>query len=574
MIKSARNKTLLKSKIKKNLIRHNSQKRLFIQKKNTSISKETELSARSIVKSKKAPLSNLPIMRSQTNLSLSKLNKNSLTRISKDFLHKETIKSPDLTYKTSKLSFLQTMNKVEDSSFNVNHLVSSKAPRAKQNNSEYSIETSTLKNIQFNSKHNRIPSYQISESSRMESQRKCRKCAVLKHVSKKTIIDLNEQIQYYMLELLKKEGLVTVYEEEALKMAEENESLKKKVTELENSLQKVRFQDNKENVPGNLQKEIEHRIKHKNVLRNSKSKLLIQKKEYDDQDILGAAHRRGSSEISIVKATSSSHKRTESSDTSYLLSSMKKRNGFMSREEDLNKSNTSSDDKSTQKMEHPDEDMYQTVLTRHNNYDLKPYFTEVTNNEERIPAPIMMNDNSPLITKGKVKNQKFDDFQKHLSSKLGLKPRKIDSHIGKRLKVVEGNQSIDMNPMTVESSVKSVIFKETPTNTVPSSFVDAEMQYKYKKPPIPSEGLRNYQNCYMKPEKQSMSIYDISSSGTFVQKDSTTDNDQLLTYGPEPPKGIKASIGGEEFVMYRTEELRGRSYMPRDDDNDSVEIEM
>lgn len=72
----------------------------------------------------------------------------------------------------------------------------------------------------------------------MESQRKCKKWAVLKHVSKKTIIDLNEQIQYYMRELLKKEGLVTVYEEEAIKMAEENESLKKKVAELENSLQK------------------------------------------------------------------------------------------------------------------------------------------------------------------------------------------------------------------------------------------------------------------------------------------------------------------------------------------------
>lgn len=242
-----------------------------------------------------------------------------------------------------------------------------------------------------------------------------------------------------------------------------------------------------------MQKEIEHRIKHKNVLRSSKSKLLIQKKEYEDQDVLGAAHRRGSSEISIVKATSSSHKRTESSDTSYLLSSMKKKGNFTSRDEDMNKSNTSSDEKSTQKMDHPDEEMFQTVLARHNNYDLKPYFTEATCNEEKIPAPIMVNDSSPLITKGKVKNKNFDDFQKQLSSKLGLKPRKIDSHIGKRLKIVEANQSIDMNPMTVESSVKSVIFRETPSSTVPSSFVDAEMQSKSRKPPIPSEGLRNYQ---------------------------------------------------------------------------------
>ncbi len=83
-----------------------------------------------------------------------------------------------------------------------------------------------------------------------------------------------------------------------------------------------------------------------------------------------------------------------------------------SRDRDDNRSSTSSDEKSTQKMEQTDEEMYQTVLARHNNYDLRPYFTEATNQ-----------DTSPQMIKSKSKNQKFSDFQKHLNSKIGLKSR-------------------------------------------------------------------------------------------------------------------------------------------------------
>ena len=41
-----------------------------------------------------------------------------------------------------------------------------------------------------------------------------------------------------MRELLRKEGMVTMYEEEAYKMAQDNEDLKQRVSDLESSLQK------------------------------------------------------------------------------------------------------------------------------------------------------------------------------------------------------------------------------------------------------------------------------------------------------------------------------------------------
>jgi len=301
-----------------------------------------------------------------------------------------------------------------------------------------------------------------------------------------------------------------------------------------NLISRLNIQDNKENVPGNLQKEIKQRIKHKHILRSSKSKHLIKKKEYSERDEIGALntiHRRGSSDASARKQNKFTHKRTESSDTSYLLSSMKKHNhsNTTSGEKEFNKSSCSSDGKSTQKMDQPDEEMYHTLLAKHNNYDLKPYFTDATSNhieqEERMQVPVVVNDCSPLIlTKGKAKNQAFSNFQKQLSSQLSLKPRGNGGNVNKRLRLGEANQSVDLNPMTVESSVKSVIFKDTPSHTVPSSFVEADYYSKSKKPPIPSEAQKQYhqiyqtQNSKIVEQKQRMSLYDVSASGTFVQK--------------------------------------------------------
>lgn len=53
------------------------------------------------------------------------------------------------------------------------------------------------------------------------------------------------------------------------------------------------------------------------------------------------------------------------------------------------------------------------------------------------------------------------------------------------------------------------------------------------------------------------------------------ENDQFSGYPPESSKGIKASIGGEDFLMYRVNEFQYKNYpQNKDDDCDSVEIEL
>jgi hypothetical protein len=83
----------------------------------------------------------------------------------------------------------------------------------------------------------------------------------------------------------------------------------------------------------------------------------------------------------------------------------------------------------------------------------------------------------------------------------------------------------------------------------------------------------------------------ISTSSEFANHlDSTQGNRQMMknceyaaqqnsiSFNPDPAKGIKASIGGEEFVMYRTNDIKNlhsqTNNHQREDDNDSVEIEM
>lgn len=111
--------------------------------------------------------------------------------------------------------------------------------------------------------------------------------------------------------------------------------------------------------------------------------------------------------------------------------------------------------------------------------------TDHQDSDERVLAPEIVH-NSPMIPKsqkGKMfsKNKVFLDFQKNLNCQLDIKQGQYTTNHERRLRLHEGNHSIDVNPiMTVDSSVKSVIFRDTPnqSNTVPSSFVDQEYMTK------------------------------------------------------------------------------------------------
>jgi hypothetical protein len=95
--------------------------------------------------------------------------------------------------------------------------------------------------------------------------------------------------------------------------------------------------------------------------------------------------------------------------------------------------------------------------------------------------------------------------------------------------------------MTVESSVKSVILKDS--QTIPSSFIS-----------------NAYQHAPTVSTDFSKVLVTSSKSKTMVKNSLSLA--QLSTAG-----GIKASIGGEEFVMYRTNDLK-------QEDEVEVEVEM
>ena len=254
-------------------------------------------------------------------------------------------------------------------------------------------------------------------------------------------------------------------------------------------------------------------------------------------------------------------------------------------------------------MEMGNASQFQILPTSHNHYDLKPYCTEITSNDnksdsgEKIPQPVMVNDSSPLLLKEqklkmRSKNQAFLDFQKNLSNHLDIKSPsegQYASNYGRRMNMPDGHHSIDMNPiMTVNSSVKSVIFKETPnaSNTVPSSFVDNDYALtRHRKPSAPDRKSAQRSSIQAKNKLTSsrpgLSLYDISASGDFGAGDRLTQGNksktivknnvsvtQLNTVNihPDPAKGIKASIGGEEFVMYRTNDLHTLNMQNKDDD--------
>ena len=196
---------------------------------------------------------------------------------------------------------------------------------------------------------------------------------------------------------------------------------------------------------------------------------------------------------------------TELEDTEFILNEFKK-NKFnsVSPQRVERGLRDSSDERSTQKMPNGNDTHYQILPANHNNYDLKPYWTEQTSTEnvksdsdEKILQPEIVNDNSPLLLKEQKlkmrnKNQVFLNFQKNLNNQLDIKSNQNLQYIDncqRRLRLHEGNNSIDVNPIiTVESSIKSIIFKETPngSNTVPSSFVENEyLSLRNRKPSIP-----------------------------------------------------------------------------------------
>ena len=75
--------------------------------------------------------------------------------------------------------------------------------------------------------------------------------------------------------------------------------------------------------------------------------------------------------------------------------------------------------------------------------------------------------------------------------------------------------------MTVESSVKSIIFKDTPNvcNTVPSSFVENHSEHKSKKPPMPCFNSKTGQMGYPNQLKMSKNgYYEINTSQSFTHK--------------------------------------------------------
>jgi len=152
--------------------------------------------------------------------------------------------------------------------------------------------------------------------------------------------------------------------------------------------------------------------------------------------------------------------------------------------------------------------------------------------------------------------------------------------------------------MTVNSSVKSVIFKDLPhESTAQSSFFENDyMVIRNRKPSVPENIAKQKASLSknkLKVSRQGISLYDISASGDFgnginppntnnktvVKNNVSVTQLNTVNINPDPSKAIKASIGGEEFLMYRTSDLQQNQNIPNnvqhaEDDNDSVEIEM
>lgn len=249
MIKSARTSSDTKKEVTKSIIRHKSRQRLFIQKRDSSDNRDLSTSAHkqnitenrgSMIKLKRPPLSNIALLRSQSNLSLYK----------RDGSQKEIktmssmIRSPDLSYKSPKLADLRTEGNYskhleQESSCisNRNHLTMGNLltnMRSHSSLQKCNIEMNSIKNIQNTHKdirsHNSIPKEQGQKCTN------CAKASAVIKVSKKTLIDMAEQFQVFVRELLHKDGQIMIMKDEFERQTKENDELKLKILELEGKL--------------------------------------------------------------------------------------------------------------------------------------------------------------------------------------------------------------------------------------------------------------------------------------------------------------------------------------------------
>jgi hypothetical protein len=152
-----------KADISKSILRHKSRQRLFAQKRNSSSTQNisaTELrkdgvlmnaSQSNLVKLKRPPLSNLSLMRSQSNISLCNRDKNSkVLKLPKSKI--SSFKSPDLTHKCHKLSDMKSegysgLNRANEMTYSTRQLPSSNLMQ---------MQTTTNKDIQLSGHHTSI----------------------------------------------------------------------------------------------------------------------------------------------------------------------------------------------------------------------------------------------------------------------------------------------------------------------------------------------------------------------------------------------------------------------------------
>lgn len=106
----------------------------------------------------------------------------------------------------------------------------------------------------------------------------------------------------------------------------QNEELQLKIKDLESINYQLQQSpsNNKENIPGNLRKAIKEKLKPKQIVKTSRGKGLIQKKDYSTYSTEDM-HGRTNSDVSVTKDVNRfAHRRNDSNDTSYLLSTLKK----------------------------------------------------------------------------------------------------------------------------------------------------------------------------------------------------------------------------------------------------------
>lgn len=200
------------------------------------------------------------------------------------------------------------------------------------------MEVTTLKNFQNNTGEleNLVLSLKLifiyaivlmmKSPKQSEGNKRCDNCSktnVFVKVSQKSLIDLTQKLQSCGRELLQKEGKLLLIEDAFNETIKENEELKKKLQEMEDKYNKLKASkdiknsktDNKENLHTNLIKN----NKQKQLLRKSRSKMLIMKKDQLGTSANSSECKRQSSSDTPQKDNKKSDQ-YDSLDTSLLLS--------------------------------------------------------------------------------------------------------------------------------------------------------------------------------------------------------------------------------------------------------------